>query len=276
LTYLLRRDQPLPEELKTVARAEFEGAVLDLSLFPRGRDIGIHEARKRFKKLRALLRLIRRDLDDFPAQNSRIRDIARELSGARDAAVLHKAFDATFQDLAIPAVASARRMLPEGTGEQEPTHDDRTAGLLARLREGYAAVALWGIRPGTVAHGATRSYRLGRRALKAAATDATNDDFHEWRKRVKDHWYHMRLLQEQSAAANARRAGLKELSDLLGDANDLCLLEAALLAADPTVLQRVASRKTALRDQAIGLGRAIYEDQPAAFCQRVLAPVLAR
>ena len=31
-------------------------------------------------------------------------------------------------------------------------------------------------------------------AMDAAAKDPTADNFHEWRKRVKDHWYHSRLL----------------------------------------------------------------------------------
>ena len=259
-------------EVQAVARAEIEAALLDLGLFPDGRETGVHEARKHFKKLRALARLVRRDLDDFRGENRRLRDIARELSATRDAAVLHEAFDATFQDLAEPAVAATRRMLPAATGESEAAHDRRTARLLPRLREAHAALSGWRIRETTLAHGATRTYRQGRRALRAAETDATDDRFHTWRKRVKDHWYQMRLLCERSAAARGRRADLKRLSGLLGDANDLCLLRAALPDADPTVLRRIAGRSRELRSRALALGRTLYGESPAAFSKRVRAP----
>jgi hypothetical protein len=61
------------------------------------RDIGkaVHEARKAFKRLRALLRLARDELGDevYQRENTVFRDAGRELSGVRDAAVLVETFD---------------------------------------------------------------------------------------------------------------------------------------------------------------------------------------
>jgi CHAD domain-containing protein len=46
----------------------------------------VHEARKRIKEARALLRLVRRDLgDDYVVENTWLRDAAHSLTGARDA-----------------------------------------------------------------------------------------------------------------------------------------------------------------------------------------------
>jgi CHAD domain-containing protein len=61
--------------------------------------------------------------------------------------------------------------------------------------------------------------------------DPASENFHEWRKRVKDLSYHLQMLNpiwpEQICAAASE---LKELSDYLGDDHDLVLLEQAIAA----------------------------------------------
>ncbi|NIS31707.1 MAG: CHAD domain-containing protein, partial [Actinobacteria bacterium] len=53
-------------------------------------DGGIHDARKKLKRLRALLRLVRDDIGDSAYHNENVvlRDTARTLAGMRDAGVL--------------------------------------------------------------------------------------------------------------------------------------------------------------------------------------------
>jgi hypothetical protein len=54
---------------------------------------------------------------------------------------------------------------------------------------------------------------------------ANSDDarFHTWRRRVKDHWYHMRLLEHLNATAHARARRLTRLEAWLGDDHNLVL-----------------------------------------------------
>ena len=55
------------------------------------------------------------------------------------------------------------------------------------------------------------------------------EDFHEWRKRVKYHWYHCRLLKNlYKPLMKARRDEAKHLADLLGDDHDLSMLDLLL------------------------------------------------
>ncbi len=73
--------------------------------------------------------------------------------------------------------------------------------------------------------GLEREYRRGRGALRAVRKDPSAEAVHQWRKRVKDLWYHLRLLQgvwpaTMGAAADEAHA----LSDLLGDHHDLSVL----------------------------------------------------
>ena len=55
----------------------------------------VHDARKRFKKIRAVLRLVRGGIDRrvFDRENVRFRDAGRPLSEVRDVGVLVQALD---------------------------------------------------------------------------------------------------------------------------------------------------------------------------------------
>ena len=55
----------------------------------------MHQARKRFKELRALLRLVREPLGArFKLDNRRLRDVGRRLAESRDAAAMLESWDA--------------------------------------------------------------------------------------------------------------------------------------------------------------------------------------
>ena len=45
-----------------------------------------------------------------------------------------------------------------------------------------------------LARGISKSYKGAQRAMDEAVKEPTAETVHEWRKRVKDHWYHTRLL----------------------------------------------------------------------------------
>src|SRR5262249_41582496 len=81
--------------------------------------------------------------------------------------------------------------------------------------DGYDA-----IRPGLRA-----TYRAGRKALARARKDPGAQTYHELRKRVKDHWYHMRLLENLwSDVISAYEKSLKDLETWLGDDHNLAVL----------------------------------------------------
>lgn len=80
--------------------------------------------------------------------------------------------------------------------------------------------------------GLKRTYRRGRTGRKRAFAAPTTERLHEWRKRVKYHWYHVRLLQNVwPEPMKVRRRELKVLADLLGDDHDLAVLRQLLLSA---------------------------------------------
>jgi CHAD domain-containing protein len=130
-----------------------------------------------------------------------------------------------------------------------------------------------------VKRGLRKSYRRGRRAFKRAQDDPTTERLHDWRKRAKDHWYHLRVLEPiaphtmQGQAEDAHR-----LSDLLGDDHDLALLREALVADASelrvdvdSVMALVDHRRGQLQAEALLLGRRVYAEKPKAFLRRVRA-----
>src|SRR5579872_1518663 len=64
MAYHLKAGETIPEGIKRIASEELEAAADLLSRTnPRNRDHAIHEARKNIKKTRAVLKLVRRELD---------------------------------------------------------------------------------------------------------------------------------------------------------------------------------------------------------------------
>ena len=73
--------------------------------------------------------------------------------------------------------------------------------------------------------GLKRSYRRGRNRFRDVRAEASDEWVHEWRKRVKDLWYHLRLVRNAKKSVLGEAADeAHELSDLLGDHHDLAVL----------------------------------------------------
>jgi CHAD domain-containing protein len=248
----------------------------------------IHDARKAIKKERSLLRLAAPALDRGQRRsvNAALRRTAHELGRAREADALLAALDGIAKRFA--------GQVPEATIDalRERLAADRDAergALEQRGVPGRAADELQAIQPilrglrverggwPAVSGGLRRSYRRGRRAMARAGNSSSPQLMHEWRKRAKDLWYHLRLLEPTlpgtmgGAAKDAHR-----LADLLGDLHDLAGLDAAVrerqtgVAADlDPVLGLIEHRTDQLREEAFSLGARVYAERPKAFLRRV-------
>jgi CYTH domain-containing protein/CHAD domain-containing protein len=246
----------------------------------------IHGARKDLKKLRGLLRLIRQELGRkvFRAENRRYRDAGRLLSGSRDAEVKLETLLALrhrFDDL--PAGPAER-----WEGMLEAERDDLAAAMrnggqarIARAMEAIAAgrdeIQGWSLRTDSwalVEAGLSRSYRDGRRALRRTRADGSAANVHQWRKRAKDLWYQLRIVEDAwPELLGATVDQTHELTELLGDHHDLAVL-AEDLGGRPDLGDRapfeaaIARRQEQLLEAAIELGVRLYAEKPKAFRKR--------
>jgi CHAD domain-containing protein len=240
----------------------------------------VHSVRKRTKKLRALLRLIRPALgrDVYRAERARLGDAARQLAEAREAAVLLATFDRLLAHYAehvgpdafgdVKSALSARPA-PGASLDQRRVAAELLSHTLARTSD-------WQLVPhgfGLIERGLADTYAGARRAFARAYADGSSEDFHDWRKLTKDHWYHVRLLAPTwPVMFAALDAELDRLSELLGDDHDLADLHAALDAhpsqnsgALVVLLER---RRSELRRDAHALGLRVFAERSKPMARR--------
>src|ERR1700683_1806158 len=89
MSFQLAADEPVGKSIKQIVRKQMESA--QALLRPRLlRDEAVHEVRKHFKRIRAVLRLVRGELGEqiYHRENICFRDAGRPLTEIRDARVL--------------------------------------------------------------------------------------------------------------------------------------------------------------------------------------------
>ncbi len=288
MPYRLRKKESVTAAIRRMVREEIDKAIDELKGVPAGRPQGLHEARKRIKKLRSLIRLVRARLDQTGRQAiALLTEATRPLSGLRDAQAMVEAFDALaageMSKDETQAFAPVREQLVR---RRDATHGDEAQGgtLIAmpieHLREVRAMSQLWTLRPngfGAYARGLRKCYTTAADAMRLAMTRPDDEHFHEWRKHVKHHWHHVRLLRglwPKLMIATAFELGA--LSDLLGDDHDLAVMR-ELMLRQPAVagidrdelLQMIDDRRHKLRRSARTLGQRLFAEKPKALIRRL-------
>jgi len=286
VAYCLQPGESVREGLRRIAREELSAAAGGLrQATTRTRDDAIHEARKSVKKVRAILRLMRGELGGtYQIENRRLRDVAQRLSVYRDGTVMIETLDQLGghhqDDRSARALAAIRRGLAENQRRQQ--RGPRMTGAMRRAADALLAasarVGRWRLvmdGPVALAPGMETAYRRGRAGLAAARRHAQPEYCHEWRKRVKDHWYHLRLLENRwNAATRARERSLKELERWLGEHHNLEVLSARL-AAEASADRKpkevnvcrdlIVALQCELRRKALALGQRLYNEPPELF-----------
>jgi CYTH domain-containing protein/CHAD domain-containing protein len=232
--------EPLDAAFRRVATAEVPAVRALLSGPPESSDRAIHEARRSFKRLRALLRLANPALDDgFGAENRRLRDTGRLLAPLREATVLFRSFDDFVErhgnepiatDLASLRAALAGKLANSAAdGMSTEEQIARVLSQLAQFERNLEGLN-WPANVNQLARSLRKvQARLRARARTARSTGAP-EDLHEWRKRLKDHVSQMDFFAAVLPRdLKARRKADSKLAELLGDEHDLCILATQLV-----------------------------------------------
>ncbi|MBB4662603.1 CHAD domain-containing protein [Conexibacter arvalis] len=292
MSYRLGISDPLADSVRASAREQLTGAVARLEDAGDDPAAAVHEARKHLKKTRALLRLVRARLGDdaYRRENAALRDAQARLSSTRDADVLVATVERLAERAAgrLPAsefAALRALMAAEAAAARDGARAPDVAAVAQELRAAQERVAAWpldGAGWETAVAGISRAYARGTRERARAEEEPTVERLHEWRKRVKDLWYHHRLLKPVwPPVVDAVGEEAHLLSELLGDDHDLAVLRARLergdglptaIAADPEpLLELVDRRRGELQDEARRIAARLYAERPKAFERRVRA-----
>lgn len=284
MAYRFQSTQPLPNEIRRIAREEIDSAIDQLA-HGKNREGAVHEARKSLKKLRSLLRLVRGELGEvYQTENNRFRNTGRNLSKLRDAAATLEMFDQLVTDYhhSIPKadLAAIRRGLEAGKKETEKKIglERTTRNAVTALRTARKRIDSWPLQKPdfeAIAPGLKKRYRGGLQAMKTASADTTAPNLHEWRKRVKDQRYHMHLLVGLTPDdLEVREKDLHDLETWLGDHQNLAVLSAEIethpgrYGGEVPVAEFLHLAKQAsdsLRDKAFSLGAKLYREKPKKF-----------
>jgi CHAD domain-containing protein len=288
-SYGFERDESVREAFRRCAREQLDRALWELNHGVEADPAeAVHAARKAVKKERALLRIVHGSVrgSDHRRENDALRQAARSFSAARDAEALVEALDELSERFAgqLPEVtftAVRDHLEQQSVAARAQLRDPSwTAGPIGELGGARERIDRLRLRRGgwnALEHGLLRTYRRGRKARSLARRAPTDEHLHQWRKRVKDLWYQLKLLAPvagQTVGGQAKDA--HRLADLIGDDHDLAVLHETLarsggeLAIDlGALLSLIDYRRDQLQRQARLVGDRVYAEPPRAFRRRV-------
>jgi CHAD domain-containing protein len=234
MSYQLRKDETLGDNLRRICRKQIESAIAVATGEKKTGDSPVHEMRKHVKKARAALRLVRKEIGAglFREEDCYLRDVGRLTSEIRDAEVRLQ----TVREL--QGISQRRRR-----GGAYPKLEGM---LMMELENFMAAFAEWQTQAVPILESASanvdcwpldhfdckqlrravqRTYKSARKALGCAEATPTAENFHRFRTRAKRLWYELRILRPVNPVVLKNLSDdLRSLGNLLGRAHDLSFL----------------------------------------------------
>lgn len=288
--YVFKPGESIATNLNRILAEQVHAAIEALENPGESKGETIHGVRKRIKKIRALFRMVRSELDRkaFQRANTYYRALAHTLSALRDATVMIKTLEKLRQiypdRLSARVFAILRKALADQQDQvssaffEDETNIRNVAEAFRQapltipdLAENDNSFSVF--RPNLA-----RIYRRGRKALQVATKDPRIHNWHELRKDVKTIWYHTRLFQPiwpGLFAAYGQEFG--RLGELLGDDHDFGIL-AQQIESDRLLLRNRQSKKKVLdglhqqraelQAQILPLANRLFAEKTSAFVDR--------
>jgi len=291
MAYRFEPGEKPQDAVRRIALEQIEKAIADVRA-PEP-DQAAFGARKRFKKIRAVLKLVRGDIGAraYRRRNAIFRDFGRLLSDLRDSRAVAESLDgliAHYGDNLDPdAFLEARAEFAQRHAAMiDWARDSRIlfediAEALAESRGPIEKLSLKHKDFEALRGGLKRIYRLAIHRYSEAYKSGDATAFHEWRKPLKVLWLNARLFKpawDEGLEDFGRCA--KQISDLTGEDHNLAVLRQAV-AAEPGAfgghasaealagLTRIRSRE--LHETARPLAESLFAGPPKAF-----ASIMAR
>jgi CHAD domain-containing protein len=288
MVFHFHKKRSVERNLRKVAGDQIDKAIEEVENEQLDLHETVHQIRKRCKKVRGLIRLVRGAFDGYDCENSFFRDAARPLSPVRDAQSMISCLEglaAHYRDQTDGGQFEVvRRHLAERRQRLASDRfcvERRLDEFRTRMREARHRVLAWELQEkgySAIGRGLRKTYGRGRAALRQAYRNPSAETYHEWRKRVKYHWYHTRLLRDVWPDMLAVHMDAADaLSDMLGDQHDLSVLRATLVSEPSAwgaetdvraVVSLVDRRWQELQAAARPLGERLFAETPKRLSKR--------
>jgi CHAD domain-containing protein len=288
MSYRLKSRQSLANGLKRIFCEEIDLALKQTRRPPRQRGQAVHEFRKHLKKLRAAFSLAADEVgkDRHDLEDRTVRQVAKVVAKVRDAHVRLQTviqirkqlcddeFGKVFEKIEGLLLLEAESFYAAFAGWEKQ--------VVRRLKAVRERVSHWPLETlpwKQVSTAVANSYRRGRNRLADALEKPDPENFHSWRKEVKDLWYQLRLLAPLNRIVLGKIADdARTLADLLGQQHDFFFLLSRLdrerddesMRGERAKLEKlIRKRNKKLQRAATELGRHFYAEAPKAFAKRM-------
>ncbi len=288
MAFQLESDESVSAGIRRLTLEEVANILEQLTNPQITRDVGVHEARKGCKRVRAALRLVRDEIgaEVFKKENIRFRNVSRRLAAARDSRVKIDVLDSL---LAIYMDEFPMRVFDQFRNR---LIDDYNATLLLEKKdhtliptimevikdsvEILETLPIQGKGFSAMKIGLHRTYTRGQQGMEQSVTNPIPEHFHEWRKRVKYLWHQVEIFVNiKPEVLTILVEDLHNLADTLGDHHDLIVLRRTVLEYPEDFLDEVEmmvltdwidQKRLDLESQAYSLGNRIYGRSAEDFC----------
>lgn len=273
----LRRRESFGKGLRKLAELQLDAAMQEL----KGNNVSpdaVHNARTYIKKVRAIIQLASPSMP-CPLRESllaHLREASARTGPLRDSEVRVRTFDLLLEQGGFsPGEFTSLRNGLADVAKQRRINDvrqiPRVIRSLASVRNTLPEWPLDSLGSKDLRRRIRRTYRRGRTTLELCATTRTPDDFHRWRKLVKQLWYQLRITApywEGNCVELIAETG--RIGELAGTERDYTMLRASLSEGPKSkgsaLLQECISRVLPkLRKEAMDAGEHFYEPRPKAF-----------
>jgi CHAD domain-containing protein len=287
VAYRFKPDRPVDEEVRRIAAKQLTLALDHLvAIGDPAKDAALHEARRHVKKVRALIRLVRPALGtSYRKANRSLRRVNRQLSPIADG----EAVLATLARLGerSPVALSPMIEVLRGTltarraAIDRHTKADRVLqSCTSLLKAERSRVNSWRLSHGgrrAVADGLRKTARAARHRMSRAHAHPTAKNYHAWRRRVKDLWFQLRLLERRCGGELAAwQHQLEALDGHLGEYHNCALLRSVLTTEKSLgrldtakVLRELRRYQAELRANAERIGADVFSERRRFFVARV-------
>jgi CHAD domain-containing protein len=289
VSFRVRKDETVAKAFVRLVGNQVGAAGECLGSRQRVTDERVHQGRKHIKRARAALRLFRCSLSraTFDRMNVALRDAARPLTEIRDAKVLldtladlREYFGDAAHGIAMNPLQrelQAQRAQTRRSLGASGAHFAKTRRALSTVSKDIKQARVRGQGWDVLGPALRRIYRRSRNALDDVCSARSDENLHEWRKRVKQLWHALQILEPLRPAPVAELIDqAHRLADLLGDDHDLAVLTQRATAGEraeredvQALLALILLRRQALQERALTLGERLFSEKSKHFEARL-------
>ena len=273
----LHRREAIGAGLKAIAALQLESAIAQFkgnNVSPRA----IHNVRTTIKKVRSIIELTapsftRAQRNDLTGT---LRDAAARIAPLRDSEVLLNTFDLLLEQKGLPQeeFTALRDGLADSARQRRSNDTRQIPHVIKLLKEILRSIPEWSLDQLSgkdIRRRIRRTYRRGRSTLERCAATGEEEQFHTWRKQVKQLWYQLRMTSHYwPNNAKDLISDTGAIGESGGSERDLTLLAQWLKkgpkkSSSDLLKATIDSLLPQLRKRAISGGEKFYEIKPKQF-----------